>query len=119
MPLYLIERNFAEQINPTSDIAKAITDVNSGVGINWLFSFLSADKKKAYCLYEAPNPDAIRDAPRKLNLPADVIVELGTRGSVRNHSCSSRREEYNQDRKRRWRLLRVIAHPSIGFGETD
>ena len=77
MPLYLIERNFAEQLNPNSEIAKAITDVNSAVGINWLFSFLSADKKKTYCLYEAPNPDAIREAARKLNLPADVIVELG------------------------------------------
>ena len=77
MPLYLIERNFAEQLNPNSEIAKAITDVNSGIGINWLFSFLSADKKKTYCLYEAPNPDAIREAARKLNIPADVIVELG------------------------------------------
>jgi len=42
-----------------------------------LFSFLNADKKKTYCLYEAPNPDAIREAARKLGLPADVIVELG------------------------------------------
>ena len=46
MPLYLIERNFAEQLNLNSDIAKAVTNVNSEVGINWLFSFLSADKKK-------------------------------------------------------------------------
>jgi hypothetical protein len=77
MPLYLIERNFAEQLNLTADVAKTITQVNSEVGINWLFSFLSADKKKTYCLYEAPNPDAIREAARKLNAPADVIVELG------------------------------------------
>jgi uncharacterized protein DUF4242 len=77
MPLYLIERNFAEQLNLNSDIAKAVTNVNSEVGINWLFSFLSADKKKTYCLYEAPNPDAIREAAQKLNIPADVIVELG------------------------------------------
>jgi hypothetical protein len=77
MPLYLIERNFAEQLSPNTDITKAISEVNSNVGINWLFSFLSADKKKTYCLYEAPNPDAIREAASKLNLPADVIVELG------------------------------------------
>jgi Protein of unknown function (DUF4242) len=77
MPLYLIERNFAEQLNPNSEVAKAIKNINSEVGINWLFSFLSADKKKTYCLYEAPNPDAIREAARKLNIPADVIVELG------------------------------------------
>jgi hypothetical protein len=77
MPLYLIERNFAEQLNPNSDIAKAVKQANSDVGIQWLFSFLSADKKKTYCLYEAPNPDAIREAAQKLNIPADVIVELG------------------------------------------
>jgi hypothetical protein len=79
MPLYLIERNFAEQINATRDgiPVTAITEANADAGIQWLFSFLSADKKKTYCLYEAPNPEAIRAAARKLNLPADVIVELG------------------------------------------
>ena len=77
MPLYLIERNFAEQQNLDRDGATAITQVNADVGIQWLFSFLSADKKKTYCLYEAPNPDAIREAAKKLGLPADVIVELG------------------------------------------
>jgi hypothetical protein len=35
MPLYLIEHNFAEQLSPTSDTAKAITQVNSHVGVNW------------------------------------------------------------------------------------
>jgi hypothetical protein len=77
MPLYLIEPNFAEQLSPNTDITKAISEVNSNIGINWLFSFLSADKKNTYCLYEAPNPDSIREAAKKLNLPADVIIELG------------------------------------------
>ena len=77
MPLYLIERNFAEQLSVTPDAAAAVKQVNADAGIQWLFSFLSADKKKTYCLYEAPNPEAIREAARKLGLPADVIVELG------------------------------------------
>jgi len=77
MPLYLIERNFAEQLSVTPDAAAAVKEVNVNVGIQWLFSFLSADKKKTYCLYEAPNPEAIKEAARKLGLPADVIVELG------------------------------------------
>ena len=41
-----------------------------------MFSFLSADKRKTYCLYEAPNAEAIREAARRANLPADVIVEV-------------------------------------------
>ncbi|HUA36268.1 MAG TPA: DUF4242 domain-containing protein [Candidatus Binataceae bacterium] len=77
MALYLIERNFAEQLNLTPDVASAVKQVNVDSGVQWLFSFLSADKKKTYCLYEAPNPDAIREAARKLGIPADVIVELG------------------------------------------
>ena len=77
MALYLIERNFAEQLNVTQDAALAVKQINAECGVQWLFSFLSADKKKTYCLYEASNPDAIREAARKLGLPADVIVELG------------------------------------------
>jgi uncharacterized protein DUF4242 len=77
MPLYLIERNFAEQLNVNQTAATAVCQVNADAGIQWLFSFLSVDKKRTYCLYEAPNPEAIREAARKLNLPADVIVELG------------------------------------------
>ncbi len=77
MPLYLIERNFADQLNVNREAATAVCQVNSEVGIDWIYSFLSADKKKTYCLYEAPNPEAIRDAARRLNLPADVIIELG------------------------------------------
>jgi len=55
-----------------------VTQVNADVGIQWLFSFLSADKKKTYCLYEAPNADAIREAARRLTIPADAIVEVGS-----------------------------------------
>jgi hypothetical protein len=77
MPLFLIERNFAEQVNATPEIAAAINQVNLDVGVHWLFSFLSADKRKTYCLYEAPNAKAIREAAQRLKLPADVIVELG------------------------------------------
>ena len=77
MALFLIERNFAEQLNVTPEIATAIKQVNMDVGVNWLYSFLSADKRKTYCLYEAKNAEAIREAAKRLNVPADVIVELG------------------------------------------
>jgi len=45
-------------------------------GVEWIFSFLSADKKKTYCLYEAPDMESIRAAARRANLPADVIIEV-------------------------------------------
>jgi hypothetical protein len=77
MPLFLIERNFADQLEMNRELTADVARVNGDVGIQWLFSFLSADQKKTYCLYEAPSAEAIRDAARRLNAPADVIVEVG------------------------------------------
>ena len=76
MPLFLIERNFAEQLDVTAEDVREVRDINAEVGAHWLFSFLSADKKKTYCLYEASSVDAIREAARRAGLPADVIVEV-------------------------------------------
>lgn len=76
MPLFLIERNFAEQLEMSGSEAEAIRRVNDEVGVEWLFSFLSANKKKTYCLYESPSVEAIREAARRLNIPADVVIEV-------------------------------------------
>ena len=77
MPLFVIERNFAEQLDLTAESAAQVKLVNDEVGVHWLFSFLSADKKKTYCLYEAPSAEAVREAARRAGLPADVVVEVG------------------------------------------
>jgi hypothetical protein len=45
--------------------------------VRWLFSFLSADRRRSYCLYEALSPDAILAAARRANVPADAVVEVG------------------------------------------
>lgn len=76
MAMFVIERNFAEQMKLTDDAARLVKEINGEVGVHWLFSFLSADRKKTYCLYEAPNADAIREAAFRANLPADVVVEV-------------------------------------------
>jgi Nickel responsive protein SCO4226-like len=76
MPRYVVEREFAEQLNLTKDGVEKINLINDQEGVQWIFSFLSADKKKTYCLYEAPNPEAIRAAARRNNVPADKIIEI-------------------------------------------
>ncbi len=81
MPRYLIERNFAEQIVLTKDGIEGVKRINDEEGVAWIFSFLSADKKKTYCLYEAPNPEAIRAAARRNNVPCDAIIEIA--GEIR------------------------------------
>ncbi|MDN4501322.1 DUF4242 domain-containing protein [Alteromonadaceae bacterium BrNp21-10] len=76
MALFVIERNFAEQLDLSADDVNHITLINDDSDVKWLYSFLSADKKKTYCLYEAANAAAIRDAAKKANIPADVIIEI-------------------------------------------
>jgi Protein of unknown function (DUF4242) len=76
MPLYLIERGFAEQLDMTSEDVRLIEEVNADEGVSWLFSFLSADRHRTYCLYEAPSPDAIITAARRAGIPADAVTEV-------------------------------------------
>ncbi|HJS95346.1 MAG TPA: DUF4242 domain-containing protein, partial [Solirubrobacteraceae bacterium] len=65
MPLYVIERTFAEQLELTDNDVKLIEEVNADEGVRWLFSFLSADRRRTYCLYEAPSAEAIMSAAKR------------------------------------------------------
>jgi hypothetical protein len=76
MALYMIERSFADQLDLTDADVELIEEINSDEGVRWLFSFLSADRRRTYCLYEAPSTDAILAAARKANVPADVVIEV-------------------------------------------
>jgi hypothetical protein len=76
MPLFVIERNFAEQLDMSPDEVNELEDINADEGVSWLFSFLSADKHRTYCLYEAPSPDAIIAAATRAGIPADAVIEV-------------------------------------------
>jgi hypothetical protein len=76
VPLYVIERTFAEQLHFSPELVREVDTVNANEDVRWLASFLSADKLKSYCLYEATSPDAIWAAAQAAGVPADVIVEV-------------------------------------------
>jgi hypothetical protein len=76
MPMYIIERNFAEQLDLSAEDATLIEQINADEGVSWMFSFLSADRHRSYCLYEAPSPDAIIAAAKRAGIPADVVTEV-------------------------------------------
>ncbi|MGR3762308.1 DUF4242 domain-containing protein (plasmid) [Roseobacteraceae bacterium NS-SX3] len=76
MPRFLIERQFAEKLELSNDDKLHLKEINDEEGIEWIFSFLSADKRKTYCLYEAPDEQSIRRAAERLDLPADVITPV-------------------------------------------
>jgi hypothetical protein len=76
VPLYVIERRFAEKVDVSNVPVKLIEEINAEEGVGWVATFLTADKQQTYCLYEAPSPDALVAAAQRAGLPADVVVEV-------------------------------------------
>jgi hypothetical protein len=77
----MVERTFPDGLNiPISDdgvkACSAVGAVNAGEGVNWVHSYVSSDKKKTFCIYDAPNPDAVRKTAAKNGLPVDTITEV-------------------------------------------
>jgi hypothetical protein len=79
VPIFMVERRFADDLEASAEVADRINRINAEEGVRWLYSFLSADKRKTYCLYEAPFAEAIRRAAARAGLPADVVVEVADR----------------------------------------
>ncbi len=81
MHRYVVERTFPNGLNiPINNVGK---DICSGVVLNnaedqvtWVQSYVSEDKKKTFCIYDAPSADAIRRAARENKLPVDKITEV-------------------------------------------
>jgi hypothetical protein len=76
MPYFIIERNYADEVVTPMEAAPDINLINDEEEVRWLYSFLSVDRRKSYCLYEAESMEAIRAAAVRAGIPADVITEV-------------------------------------------
>jgi hypothetical protein len=81
MPRYLVERTFPDglAIPVNAEGAKTtsgVVDNNAGHEVTWVHSYVSADKKKTFCIYDGPSPEAIRQAATRNGLPVDKITEV-------------------------------------------
>lgn len=76
MAIFMIEREFAEQLEPEVGGFRELNELNADEGVRWLYSFLSADKRRTFCLYEADSAEAIRRAAQRAGIPADLVVEV-------------------------------------------
>ena len=76
MAIFMIERQFAEQLELEPDGVRELHEINDDENVRWLYSFLSADKRRTFCLYEADSAEAILRAAERAGVPADVIVEV-------------------------------------------
>ncbi len=81
MKRYVVERSFPEGLNIPMDekgcrIVQGVISKNNDAHVTWIQSYVSADKKKTFCIYEAPSPEAIRKAAKENNTPVDKITEI-------------------------------------------
>jgi hypothetical protein len=81
MARYIVERHFADglHIPTTAEGAKAtlgVVDTNAGEGVTWVHSYVSDDKRKTYCIYDGPDPDAVQRAATSNGLPVDSIAPV-------------------------------------------
>jgi uncharacterized protein DUF4242 len=81
MPRYLVQRTFPDGLHiPVTDAGAeaclAVVDRNADRGVTWLHSYVSDDKTTSYCIYDGPDPEAIRAAAERNGLPVDRIVKV-------------------------------------------
>ena len=81
MPRYMVERTFPDGLNipMNADGARAcggVVEHNAGEGVSWVHSYVTADKSRTFCVYDAPSPDAIRSVAAKNGLPVGDIHEV-------------------------------------------
>ena len=81
MPRYLVERTFAEGLRLSNDdegaaVCAAIVAGNSEDNVTWIHSYVSNDRHKVFCIYDAPSPEAIRRTAQRNNLPVDRITKV-------------------------------------------
>ena len=81
MARYMVERTFPGGLNlpPTEEGANACLNVvgkNGELGVTWVHTYVSEDKGKTFCIYDAPTPEAIRQAAQRNGLPIDKITRV-------------------------------------------
>lgn len=81
MHRYLVERTFPNGLNiPLDQVGKdlclTVVSNNAEDNVTWVHSYVTLDKKKSFCIYDAPSPDAIRKSAKANGLPVDKIIEV-------------------------------------------
>ena len=81
MPRYVVERTFPGGLNIPVDAQGAATclavvDRNADDGVTWVHSYVSDDKRKTFCIYDAPSSEAIRKTADRNSLPLDRITQV-------------------------------------------
>ena len=81
MPRYIVERTFDTDLAiPRSpegaEQCLAVVRRNEREGVTWVHSYVSDDRQKTFCVYDGPDPEAIRRSASGNDLPIDRITQV-------------------------------------------
>ena len=81
MPRYIVERTFPDGLNipltaEGAQICLAVVGRNAEAGVTWVNSYVTEDRRKTFCVYDAPDPEAIRKVADRNSLPVDRITQV-------------------------------------------
>jgi Nickel responsive protein SCO4226-like len=81
VPRYVVERSFPDGLRVAVDAegaqrCLAVVGRNADEGVTWLHSYVSEDRKKTFCVYDAPTPEAIRKTAARNELSVDRITQV-------------------------------------------
>lgn len=81
MPRYMVQRSFSEGLhipidNGGAELCREVIERNADEGVTWISSYVSEDKTRTFCIYDAPNPEAIRKTAARNELPVDQITRV-------------------------------------------
>ena len=81
MARFMVERTFPDGLEiPLTDqgaqACMSVVGTNAELGVTWVHSYVTEDHKKTFCIYDAPNPEAIRRTASENGLPVDRITEV-------------------------------------------
>jgi hypothetical protein len=57
-------------------VCLGVVENNSEDNVTWVHSYVSDDKTKSFCIYDAPTPEAVRKSASRNNLPIEKITEV-------------------------------------------
>lgn len=81
MPRYMVEHEFSPKLDASgtdtgSRFCRVEADDRIGGQVTWVHIYMSLDKKKSYCVYDAPSSEAILRMARQNDLPEPHITEV-------------------------------------------
>jgi len=81
MPRYIVHRTFPAGLDISvagggAALCREVIERNADEGVTWVHSYVSADKRTTFCVYDAPTPEAIRKTAARNELPVDEITQV-------------------------------------------